>query len=112
MQVSVGCAEATAQPIQPLSGMRDSCTHCLCNIVLPAGRAAQTDEELQACATLRASAFYVYPPERAFAGQVRIHHAASAALAMAFRGNCQTSRPHHLLMSGGQAAGEGDGMGP
>ena len=34
-------------------------------------RAAETDEELQACAVLRARAFYVYPPERAFAGQAR-----------------------------------------
>ena len=36
------------------------------------GRAAETDAELQACAALRASAFYVYPPERAFAGQVTL----------------------------------------
>ena len=32
-------------------------------------RHAELDEELQACAKLRAETFYTYPPERAFAGQ-------------------------------------------
>ena len=33
-------------------------------------RTAESNAELQACALLRVASFYVYPPERAFAGQV------------------------------------------
>ena len=33
-------------------------------------REAHTDDELWACARLRAQCFYAYPPEREFAGKV------------------------------------------
>ena len=36
-------------------------------------REALSDEELKAAAALRAKSFYVYPPEREFAGKVRFH---------------------------------------
>jgi hypothetical protein len=32
---------------------------------------AERDDELQAASWLRARSFYAYPPERAFAGEVR-----------------------------------------
>ena len=43
-----------------------------CHDFYLACRHAYLDEELKACAKLRAETFYTYPPERAFAGQVRV----------------------------------------
>lgn len=40
------------------------------SVAVLACRLAESDEELQAAAWLRAQSFYVYPPERAFAGEV------------------------------------------
>ena len=44
-------------------------------------RAAERDCELQALAALRAQAFYAYPPERAFAGRVRLRFPQQAVAA-------------------------------
>ena len=49
-------ALCTGLPICILFGIRD----------------AEADDELWACSRLRAACFYVYPPEREFAGRVRL----------------------------------------
>lgn len=57
-------AQSWSQHIYPHKRLLEA-AHCFC-------REAITDEELWACSRLRAQCFYAYPPEREFAGKVRI----------------------------------------